>query len=119
MITPTDHISSERLYPLFRNTSGAKYAGVPTTERRNDFSPIILANPKSQSYKIRKKIFHTFWNSLFWIKKKQSLFTKSLKLKYSFLLSLEDTRHQNLVKHFQALGHNAQSENFLKEYKKN
>lgn len=27
-----------------------RYAGVPTTDLRNDFSPIILANPKSHSF---------------------------------------------------------------------
>lgn len=27
-----------------------KYAGVPTIERRKDFSPIIRAKPKSQSF---------------------------------------------------------------------
>jgi len=27
-----------------------RYAGVPTTERRNDWSPMIRAKPKSQSF---------------------------------------------------------------------
>ena len=49
-MTPTDHISIDLLYPLLRRTSGARYAGVPTTERRKDFSPMIRAKPKSQSF---------------------------------------------------------------------
>ena len=48
-MTPTDHISNERLYFLLLSTSGARYAGVPTTERRKDSRPMIREKPKSQS----------------------------------------------------------------------
>ena len=49
-MTPTDHISKDRLYFLLLRTSGAKYAGVPTTDRLKDSLPIILANPKSHNF---------------------------------------------------------------------
>lgn len=78
-MTPTLHISKDLLYPLFRKTSGAvinmclwwklkknqnyllkylpRYAGVPTTDRRKDFSPIIRANPKSHNLTCGKSEF--------------------------------------------------------------
>ena len=47
----------QELWPRYYNighvdidfVSLPRYAGVPTMDFRNDFSPIILANPKSQS----------------------------------------------------------------------
>lgn len=73
----------------FRQKCWPRYAGVPTTDRRNDFSPMILANPKSQSFTWKKKKkLSTMWMNILRLKRQKvatlNIFTFVIKSKFTF-----------------------------------